>query len=112
MKLAKFNGIAYWMDNNYNYWNSRLYTESEAWNISKTLVNCFYCFDCKECTNCIRCKECCDCNNLQDSSFCLNCNDSKMLLSCKRVNSSFGLALKEDVSNIIGGDYCQTKKGN
>jgi hypothetical protein len=50
----------YWIDDNDNRWNSKLYSEEESIKASETLI------DCKNCENCNNCK---DCNN------CENCNN-------------------------------------
>lgn len=81
--MEKIDG--YWVDENRNKWNTILYTEQEALQHSKSLVNCEGCINCvdciycKGCINCIRCKFCRDCENCEK---CHNCTDCKFCKNC------------------------------
>lgn len=105
MKITKYNGFPYWIDNNNNVWSARLYSESEAYKLSLTLENCSYCINCTKLTNCVRCNECSSCNNIQDSIYCFNCNNSSFLFNCRNCFACYGLANTMDGENIKGGNY-------
>ena len=80
-----------WVDENNNIWNCKLWTEEEAIEASKTLINCHNCsdcFDCKSCSNCHNCKSCIVCRNCSDctgciASFnCVYCNNCRDCFNC------------------------------
>jgi hypothetical protein len=77
-----------------NYWETSIYTEAKAWELSKTLVNCHYCYNCSFCYNCYHCYDChfCDdcekCFTIKHSNACNesgNSHHSESLESCDKV---------------------------
>ena len=62
----------FWVDKNNNCWDSLIYTQEEALEHSKSLVNCIDCVNCEKCTNC---KDCVNCENCVDCEECKNCKD-------------------------------------
>jgi len=70
----------YWVDKNNNKWDSLIFTEKEAKELSKTLINCSYCYNCRYCSYCYNCRYCSYSSNLNDCgycSYCSNCSDFK-----------------------------------
>ena len=66
----------YWMDKAGNSWSCSYYTEKQALELSKALVNCTDCTDCKgcvDCTDCINCTDCTDCTGCVDCTDCTDC---------------------------------------
>lgn len=79
----------FWVDKNNNCWDSLIYTQEEALEHSKSLVNCkdcincenlMFCKGCRDCKDCYACKNCKDC---KDCSFCDNCSACKDCGRCK-----------------------------
>lgn len=110
MKLVKLGGLPYWQDENFNIWNAREYNEIQAYNLSKTLSNCWYCLDCNNSSNLERCVGCSKCGNLADSMFCVVCNYSSFLFNCKGCSGCYGLYNQRDLKDITQDTY-NTKMG-
>ena len=73
----------YWIDTETNNrWSKDTYTKSEALDLSKTLVMCSYCTDCRDCSFCIGCEECTRCNYCRDCSRCKSCCFSDRCTAC------------------------------
>lgn len=53
-----------------NKWNKEDYTEEQAIELSKTLINCENCVDCGDCRDCSDCYYCMGCKNCKKCDFC------------------------------------------
>lgn len=74
-------GDEYWFDQNNNQWSTSLFTEEEAFNHSKTLINCTECRDCYNCIGSTLLRDCSECIN------CLWCHSSKDCINSEGLNS-------------------------
>lgn len=90
----------FWVDTNKNAWDCESYTEVEAKQLSKTLINCkgmlncchcnscrycascSYCNDCKNCSRCSYCRSCECCHHCRECSECYNCTGCKFCIYC------------------------------
>lgn len=91
MKLIKMLGLPYWQDENFNTWSAREYTEKQAHNLSKTLVNCAYNHDCQDLINCTYNNHCSNCNNVSNCSFVAYSQDCQFLINCTNCNNCSNL---------------------
>lgn len=78
--LKKING--YWMDENNNRWDTKIYTKEQAEKFSKSLVDCYNCYNCDNCYNCRYCDYCNNCHNCHQCSYCGNCRYSSNCYNC------------------------------
>lgn len=72
--------IDFWVDESKNIWSCNRYTEDQALNASRNMINCGNCINCWDCINCYSCenlKECVNCTYCENCEKCINC------LSCK-----------------------------
>lgn len=74
----------WWIDENNNRWDTCFYTEGEAENCSKTLINCADCDNCVNCVNCINCTDCTDCDNCDNCQNCVDCVSCVRCCNCIR----------------------------
>lgn len=63
----------FWIDENNNKWDTKIYTEEEAEKRSKSLVNCYNCKNCRNCIGCCYCHDCHDCCYCHDCRYCRYC---------------------------------------
>ena len=96
--MKQING--YWVDENNNRWDIRIYTEEQAEKYSKSLANCNNCFNCRNCYYCFNCRNCCDCNYCGDCFSCRNCCDCNNCHNCRCCN------------NCRNCNYCKDYKQN
>lgn len=99
MKLVKLGGLPFWADDNFNYWSAREFTESQAFDLAKTLKGCSYCINCNNLTNSFNCNSCAMCSNIANSSFCYHCKNSQFLFNCKGCVNCSNLSNQRDLSN-------------
>lgn len=62
-----------------NFWDKSIYTEAQARELSKTLVNCQNCYNCSYCSYCVWCVWCINCENC---SFCKECAEREGFMDC------------------------------
>ena len=89
----------YWVDENNNRWNTKIYTEEKAEKCSKSLVNCYNCYNCMNCNTCFNCNYCdnchncgyCNnchyCNNCENCYYCYYCSNCRDCHSCRNCNN-------------------------
>lgn len=58
MNKIKIDYIDFWIDESNNTWSFNRYTENQALNASRNMINCGNCKNCENCINCLECKEC------------------------------------------------------
>jgi len=56
--MNEING--YWIDDNHNIWDAKLYSEEQATTFSNGLINCS---GCRNCSNCSYCRDCSGCRD-------------------------------------------------
>jgi hypothetical protein len=72
----------FYVDDRNNKWDMKLYSEKEAIEYSKSLINCDGCLNCKNCFDCLDCVNCIGCNNCIECRDCLDCvNCTSCILS-------------------------------
>lgn len=49
--------IDFWIDDRGNRWDTSSFSESEAKEMSKSLISCYNCYKCENCISCEECKE-------------------------------------------------------
>ncbi len=79
----------FWCDKCNNSWNVEKYSELEATELAKTLVNCNGCMDCSFCVGCSSCKECSFCTD------CSSCENCKYVFNLSNEQCMVGLNTKE-----------------
>ena len=72
----------YWVDENNNRWDIKIYTKGQAEKLSKSLVNCYNCRNCCYCRNCNDCSECSYCRYCRYCNDCCNCNNCRYCFYC------------------------------
>lgn len=75
-------GLPYWVDDNGNMWSAREYTEKEAHNLSMSLINSTYNYNCEKLRDSHFNTNCFDSTNLSNSKFSAYCQDSNYLINC------------------------------
>lgn len=96
----------YWIDTETdNKWSRARYSKAEAIELSKTLVMCSYCTDCRNCGFCFGCEECTNCNYCRDCSRCKSCCFSDRCTACEDSRSCWDCT---DCSNCT---YCKESDG-
>ncbi len=83
MKTIKKDYEEFYMDENGNCWSKDKFTEEEAIEKSKTLINCFHCLNCENGNECHYCVECLDCDNCYKCVNCKNCKNCVKCIKCK-----------------------------
>ena len=100
-KMKRING--YWIDESENCWDSKIYSEQEAQQASKSLVNCYKCVNCADCENCHHNQNCRDCQNSYDCHDCFDCVDCNC---CKNCLACVTCSDCHDCSNCHNCSYC------
>lgn len=102
----------FWTDANNNKWECSFYTETNAEQLSKTLVNCrnmincsyctncSYCMDCKGCSDCRECTNCSFCNACRDCANCSYCDGCSNCENCRRSKNCKGCRECKDCSDF------------
>jgi hypothetical protein len=78
--MRKVNG--YWVDENYNAWDCKLFTEEQANEESFKLTNCHKCINCTDCDRCDGCFDCHSCAGCNNCIGCSNCNGCVYCFFC------------------------------
>ncbi len=91
----------YWIDENFNKWDSGLCTESQAKRYSESLKNCTDCISCKGCKGCINCTSCTNCINCTSCRGCISCTDCRGCVN-------FDINPQRIVSPFIGSRRAQS----
>jgi len=86
MKKQVIDNKEYWVDYKNNKWSCDKYTEEQAEELSKTLVGCYNCTDCK---NSVCCKECTNCKGCLFCFYCTNCTGCA---ECTLCHNGIGLS--------------------
>ena len=105
----EFDKQIYWIVSG-NAWSKSKYTQKEAKELAKTLINCERCIDCSDCRFCSDCSSCSFCSY---SRFCSDCSFCSYCMSCSDCSScSFCSDFKTNperiVSPIIGSRDART----
>jgi hypothetical protein len=70
-----------------NKWSANIYTQEQAEEYAKTLVNCNGCIDCRYCRGCYSCRDCLECSSCRDCIDCRNCIDCRGCIGCSNCSS-------------------------
>ena len=79
--MKQING--YWVDENNNRWDIKIYTAKQAEKFSKSLVNCYNCDNCSYCDNCDNCDDCNCCSNCKNCRYCSYCDYCNNCSNCR-----------------------------
>ena len=114
--MKQING--YWTDENNNRWDIEIYTEEQAENFSKSLVNCRNCYNCHDCRNCRNCHDCrnccdcCDCDYCYNCCYCRNCRCCNNCYNCCYCRNCRNCDYCHDCRNCRNCDYCHDYESN
>ena len=100
----------YWIDENNNSWDSRIYTKEQAQKCSESLVNCYDCEDCQDCEDCKDCQRCwicLHCWHCQKCEGCWSCYNCRKCWHCEDCKD-FQDNPQRYITGRIGSRYDQT----
>jgi hypothetical protein len=97
----------FWVDNNGNKWDSYFYTEQNAIEHSKTMINCYECTDSSNCSYCINVSNCSYCINVSNSSNCRSCYDCINCFDCYDCKYTSYSKSCNNCRNISNCSYCR-----
>jgi len=89
----------FYVDENNNKWDRRLFSLEKATECSKSLVECYFNVNC---TNSMYCQFCTNCNYMQECYNCYECQHSYRCNNC--VGVKYGYEIKEEIK-IGSGKY-------
>ena len=107
MKLVS----GFWTDANNNKWECEFFSEIEAEQLSKTLVNCENLVNCRNmanCNDCTNCGYCNDCTNCKGCSECKGCRDCKNCIGCRDCRDCNGCGYCSFCINCKGCSECNS----
>lgn len=102
----------YWVDKNGNRWHKAIYTEGDATEKSKALVNCKNCTNCTKCENCTDCTDCEDCKNCTNCKncyYCENCTNCDYCDNCGNCEKCNYCSICDDLNNCEAYEYNKEK---
>lgn len=98
----------YWIDaTTGNKWSKDKYSKAEALELSKTLIMCSYCADCRDCSFCIGCEKCTHCDYCRDCARCKSCSFSDRCSACTDCRSCWSCSDSTYCTYCKDSDGCE-----